>query len=356
MERKDSASVCQLLVKVFPNSGISLPEWKETLNWMYFSPAIKDSIPRALVIADQHSIVGHIGLTLSEFTDGERSFKVVQTGNWAVDPDRKAGLLSLRLMLEATSFGDVAIIIGGSPDTQRIVPKIGFKKQLEIDRYIKVMKPHRFLRMARSNKQLVRNVGKLMIFLVGSPLGLLQDLPQNGRRTLKASYEMLETNGLVLDAGRYLTSEASNGSRPTRKVMRNALSSEFLNWYKQCPRGVVHVLRCFREGAVLGHATVMLKFRKGNCYANILNVDTNSDDESAWLTVLDVVEDFLREKEVTHVNALGTYAPWRRALRCKGYCKLKTMPFWLRDKSHKLADVKEWHLTAIEGDLGYLFE
>ncbi|MBI3951572.1 MAG: GNAT family N-acetyltransferase [Acidobacteria bacterium] len=350
MERADIADVCQLLTKVFGDNSSLFPYWEQTLEWLYFSPEITDQVPRGLVIADEHSIVGHIGLTLSEFTDGEQSFTVVQPENWAVDPDHKAGLLSLRLMMQAASVGDVAIIIGGTQDTQRIVAKIGFEKQSGVDRYLKVMRPWAFLWMVRSRKQLARNAGKLIMFLATSLLRFLQN-----RRPSQTKYRMQEMTGQLLDPNSALALGDSTAS-PGRTVLRNTLKGAFLNWYRQCPRGSVRVLGFFHEGAWVGQAALIIGSRKGNCYATILNVDASTEDESVWINILGGVEDFLRKQGITHINALGSYEPWRRALQQQGYCKLKNMPFWLRDKSHKLTGRHEWHLTAIEGDLGYLVE
>lgn len=356
MEKKDVADVSHLLAKVFRESGLSQPEWQETIDWLYFSPEIKDGVPRAFVVANEQSIVGHVGLTLSTCTHGDQSFKVVQPSNWVMDPDQKAGLLALRLILDATSLGDAAIVIGGSPDTRRIIPKIGFKKQQELGRYIKVMRPGRFLWMARTGEQFVRNTAKLSVFLASSLLHNFTRPTNAGRQVSTLRYQMLETNGQAVNPHHALASDAEVGSQEKRSVLRNSLNAEFLNWYKQCPRGRVHVLRFFRDGVIMGQAAVIIKSRKGNCYANVLNVDARTDDAAAWIQLLDGVEDFLRDKNVTHVNAIGAYEPWCRALKSRGYCRLKRMPFWLRDKSRRLADVNQWHITAIEGDLGFLFE
>lgn len=330
MQRTDLLAVSRLLERVFGEKSPLSPNWLETLEWLYFSPEIKDRVPRALVIADGQTVVGHVGLTLSEFTDGDRSFTVVQTGNWAVDPNYKTGLLSLRLLVEAASLGDVAVVIDGSPQAQRIIPHIGYQKHQHIARYIKIVKPWSFLGMSRSGEQWLRNVGKLIVFVVGWLSGWL-------RRWIRSA-------------------EPIGQPHSPRKVLRNSLRPEFVNWYKQCPRGQVHVLRCSRDGVLLGQAVLLLQWRKGNCYANILHVDVATEDDSAWIAILDAIEEFLKGKQVTHINAIGTYEPWCRALRDKGYGRLKTMIFWLRDKSGRVADVSEWHLTAIEGDLGYLLE
>ncbi len=324
MERDDVAAVCGLIDKVFGNRNPLRPNGQEVLEWMYFSGAIKDRIPRAFVIADEHSVVGHIGLTLSELSDGDQSLSVVQTANWVVDPDHKLGLLSLRLMQEALSQGEAAIIIGGTEDTHRVIPKLGFKKRLDVERYIKVIKPAQYLAMSRSGLGLARNAGKLMMFLANSPLSLFR-------------------GGAI--------------SASPRRVLRNALNADFLNWYEQCPQGIVHTLKLHDEGTTpLGQATVLIQSGKGNCYANLLNVDAETNAPSVWSDIVRAAERFLRDKGVTHINTLATFEPLRQALKEQGYCRVNRLPLWVRDKDKRLNGVEAWHLTAIEGDLGYLLE
>ena len=351
MERDDVAAVCRLLDQAFGNRNPIYPNWREVIEWLYFSPAIKDQTPRAFVIADEHSVVGHIGLTLSEFTDGNQSLSVVQTANWVVDPDHKVGLLSLRLMQEALSQGEVAIIIGGTESTHRVIAKIGFKKLLDVDRYIKVIKPAQYLAISRSGEGLLRNIGKLMMFLANSPPSHLRI----GGRNKPALYRMIESNGYdqIDSAGRHYVVTSPS----PRRVLRNTLNADFLNWYKQFPQGIMRTLKFRDEGTTLiGHATVLIQSRKGKRYANLLNMDASTDDPSAWSNILDATEWFLRDKGVTHINLLATFEPLRRALREKGYCKVNRLPVWIRDKNNKLGDVDAWHITTIEGDLGYLLE
>jgi hypothetical protein len=263
-------------------------------------------------------------LTLSELTDGDQSLSVVQTANWVVDPDHKVGMLSLRLMQTALSQGETAIIIGGTKYTHRVISKIGFKKLLDVERYIKVIKPAQYLAMSRSGRGLLRNAGKLMIFLVNSPLSLFR--------------------GNAISAS-------------PRRVLRNALNADFLNWYEQCPQGIVHTLKLHDEGTTLiGQATVLIQSRKGNCYAMLLNVDAETNSPSVWSDIVRAAERFLKDKGVTHINTLATFEPFRQALKENGYCRLNHLPLWVRDKNNRLSGVEEWHVTAIEGDLGYLFE
>jgi predicted N-acetyltransferase YhbS len=351
MNRDDLTAVSHLMDMVFGAGSPLYPNWQEVLEWMYFSSEIKDQIPRAFVIADEHSVIGHIGLTLSEFTNGDQSFSVVQTANWVVAPGQKVGLLSLRLMQEAISLGEAAIILGGAEDTHRLIPKLGFKKRLDVDRYVKVIKPAQFLSMSRSGKKLVRNAGKLAMFLANSPLSIFRVSGESQR----VVYHPTEGHG------HYLIDCPDPGADaifpPPRRVLRNTLNADFLNWYQQFPQGKVHVLKFYGEGqAPAGQATVLIQSRKGNCYANLVNVDTGMDDPSAWSDILRGAEQFLRDKGVTHINTVATFEPLLQALKENGYCRVNRLPLWVRDKNNRLSGVEAWHITAIEGDLGYLFE
>jgi hypothetical protein len=352
MEREDIAAVGQLLDKAFGVRNPIYSKWSRLIDWMYFSSAIKDQIPRAFVIADKNSIIGHIGLTLSEFTYGEQSFRIVHTGNWAIDPDHKAGMLSLRLIMKASSLGDAAIIIGGTDDAQHIFPKVGFKKQLNMDRFIKVIRPMEYihLSMSHSHRQLVRNIGKMTMSLINSPLSPFM---VKGKRP-RSVYQMKESNGQ--DAPNVPGSDLDAVS-PPRRVLRNKLNADYMNWYRQCPQEEVHILKFYSgDKKLVGQVTTGILSRSGCRYANLVNVDTFVDDPSAWSDILDGTERFLRDKGVSHINTLATYEPFCTALREKGYCRVNRLPLWVYDKDNNLAGIEAWHITFIEGDLSFAFE
>ena len=350
MERTDVAAVGALLRKVYGERSALYANWDEILEWMYFSPAIADPAPRALVIADQTSVVGHIGWTVSEFTDGEQRFSVVQTENWAVDPACRVGLLALRLMQQAMPDRESAIVIGGSEYTQRIVPKLGFQRRGDVDRYLKVLKPFQYLFTSRSGERLARNFGKLMVCMAHS-LPRLEKV--NGKGSPAAP--RAGTNGCHHGCHSNLRPGETWAARPG--VLRNTVDDGFLNWYQRCPEGRVHVLNFYREGrTILGRAAMLIREGRGKRYANLLNVDAPVDDPTAWGQILNSVESFLIGKGVTHINTLASFEPWRQALRAAGYSRVSRFPFWVRDKGNRWAGASAWHLTLIEGDLGYLLE
>lgn len=341
MEPADLVAVSRLMVKVFPQSH-SPTEWARIMEWMYFSPSLVNGGPRALVIADAHSIIGHVGCTVSPFTDGRRWLRVVNPANWVVDPDCKAGLLAVRLMLEIGAAGDVVMVIGGSEQTQRIIPKLGYKERFRVERYIKVLKPWRLLGSSPTSQAMAHNAIKVGMYWTGQA----HAMGRNGHRRSTPAYQWREMS----------EQEAPDPTGSSTEVMRNALDPQFLAWFKQCPEGKVHLLGLYDGRRLIGHISVLIVTRGSRCWANLLGADTWTEDQAAWSGLLNAAEEFLQGQQVTHINAVGCYATWCEALRRHGYTRLKSNPVRLRSKPGQLTTVTEWHVTAIEGDLGYLME
>lgn len=341
MQPADLDAVSRLMVRVFPQSH-SPAQWAKIMEWMYFSPSLADGRPRALVIADAHSIVGHIGCTVSPFTDGRRYLRVVNPANWVVDPECKAGLLAVRLMLEIGAAGDLVMVIGGGEQTQRIIPKLGYKEWFRVERYIKVLKPWRLLGSAPSGRAMAHNAVKLGLYWTGR----VQAMARNGHGRSTPVYQWREMD----------KPKAPEPIESSTNVMRNALDPQFLAWFKQCPEGSVHVLGLYDGQQLIGHVSVLIMARGSRRWANLLGAETWIEAPSVWSSLLNATEEFLQGQQVTHINAVGCYAPWCEALRRHGYTRLKSNPVRLRSKPGQLKDVAAWHVTAIEGDLGYLME
>ncbi len=344
MRPEDLGAVCQLLARKWGGGDAAgLKLWHETLEWLYFSPKVPDPAPRAFVIADDRTVAGHVGLTISELRCADLTVRVVHTLNWIVDPDLKVGLLALRLMTTAMAVGDVAMVIGGGSATHRTVPALGFKHMFDIDRRIKILAPVGFLGLATTVEELARRIARVAVYTGRRCLGALTNgVGRRPNRTL--GYELVET------ASKLETSQSGSAA-----VLRNTVSPAFLNWYRQCPKGQVFLLRCLDDGVTVGHATVLVQSRGRSSSATIVHADVVTQGQDAWEAVLGGVEQFLRRQELTHVIAIGAYGPWKHALEAGGYYKVRnSIPLRLYDPQGKLAGVREWHITAIEGDLAYL--
>jgi hypothetical protein len=139
-------------------------------------------------------------------------------------------------------------------------------------------------------------------------------------------------------------------------VLRNTMTPAFMSWYRRYPGGRVDLLRCVRGENVRGYAVTLTRSRRDGDFATIVHVDVCGEEPGTWRDVLVATEAFLRRNRVTHIHAVSSYRPLRLALHSCGYHRVRSIPVRLRDRLRKLAAVREWHVTALEGDLAYLFE
>ncbi|GEM_PF-3886472 len=342
MKPTDLEAVTHLLGRVFPEASLSPVQWRKTLNWLYFTLRPGTLPSRALVIERKGEVIGHIGFTLSECVRGHRSFEVVHPVNWALAPETTIGLPALQLMLRVLTFGEVAVVIDGSRDTQRILPRLGFSRRVDVTRYIKIVRPGAFLKSTVIGHRKTAHLGKWGVFLIA------RTRERMGMFTVGTS-RMTESGSI---SARTLNGNRSCPDDP----FRARLTPSLLQWYQQCPHGDVHVVPCFTHHTVIGESVLLIKSSGRNRYATILAVQAFRPDVQAWIDTLDAAERFLQQRQITHINAIGTYPPWCRALEARGYVRLRMMPFWLRDRTGELAGVHQWHVMPIQGDVGYLFE
>ena len=345
MEPGDTAELCQLRLALLPQrAGRAREDTQALFDWLYFSPHLSQDAPRAFVAVDGSSIIGHIGFTMSEWRLGHDRVNVVQPVNWVLDPTYR-GLLGLSLIMKVLSGAGVAVTVGGTPIAQRMLPKLGFAERLDVGSYVKVLAPLRFLGTSRTGHQLAKNSAKVAHKLGTDLCRSFRRLGNGARRC-----QLVEVD----DPSTRASDAKLPGTSQAPAVLRNSLAPQFLKWYQACPVGQVRVLQCLVQGQMIGTAVVMLRTTGGTGHASLLTLDTVIDDETVWVDLVEAIEEFAREQGAAYINALATYTPLRRALKHRGYRLLEPMPLWLRDRSHALADVGAWHITAIEGDNGYL--
>ena len=230
IEHRDLTGVSLLLVNTFSHQRLTVSEWEETLEWLYLSLDSELASPRGFVLTREATIVGHIGLTRSVFTDGATEIDVAHPVNWVVDRAQNTGLWAVRLMKEVNEAGAVTIVLGGTEDTQKVLPHRDFNRGRDIGRYIKVLRPWHFVASGHMQDNLARSAGKAgaSILWRASSLGRPGSRGETDRAMSWHERDRL-AEPLTGD-------DAPLASDTTRRVLRNTLSPDFLNWYWTCVR------------------------------------------------------------------------------------------------------------------------
>ena len=146
----------------------------EVLAWKYFSQHPDWSSPRSYVVKNNQAIVAHAGIWPLTMRAGSKEFSVIHLIDWAASRSHPgAGILLLR---KFSTMGDLLLTIGGSSDTQTILPRLGYRLCGELKLQAKLVKPLR--QLARDHKlhwktplRLARNAVWSLSPLPKPPLG-----------------------------------------------------------------------------------------------------------------------------------------------------------------------------------------
>jgi hypothetical protein len=170
----EQTAVAELLESTFPASNEVNSFLPEVLRWKYFSPHPDWNAPRSYVVKQDQGIVGHGGIWPLRFAGKNAEYSVIHLIDWAARRSASgAGVLLLRKLADLT---DLLLTIGGSDETQRILPKLGYQQSGELKLQVKVVRPWLQFRTAsepgwKAPARLLRNAVWSMASLPPAPAG-----------------------------------------------------------------------------------------------------------------------------------------------------------------------------------------
>jgi hypothetical protein len=135
----EQPAIAEFLRTTF-HAGPALSSFRpEVLNWKYFSDHPDWDGTRSYVVKRDDRIVAHGGVWPLHFVKVATELKGIHLIDWAASRSATgAGVLLLRRLADMT---DVLLTIGGSPDTQAILPKIGYRQVGELKLHARVLRP-----------------------------------------------------------------------------------------------------------------------------------------------------------------------------------------------------------------------
>ncbi|MGA9041775.1 MAG: hypothetical protein WB421_14680 [Terriglobales bacterium] len=135
----EQTALAELLQSTFPASHEVNSFLPEVLRWKYFSPHPDWTGPRSYVVKKDESIVGHGGIWPLRFAGANAELSVIHLIDWAASRSATgAGVLLLR---KIAGLADLLLTVGGSEETRRILPKLGYQHSGEVKLQVKVVRP-----------------------------------------------------------------------------------------------------------------------------------------------------------------------------------------------------------------------
>ena len=135
----EQTALAELLQSTFPASGEVNSFVPDVLRWKYFSPHPDWSGPRSYVVKKDGGIVGHGGIWPLRLAKGNIQLSAIHLIDWAAR--RSASGVGVLLLRKLADLADLLLTIGGSDDTQRILPRLGYQQAGELKMQAKVVRP-----------------------------------------------------------------------------------------------------------------------------------------------------------------------------------------------------------------------
>ncbi|HTF44725.1 MAG TPA: hypothetical protein VK641_12535, partial [Terriglobales bacterium] len=135
----EQPALAQLLQSTFPTSSEVNSFVPDVLRWKYFSPHPEWSGPRSYIVKKDELIAGHGGIWPVHLAGREAPLNVIHLIDWAAR--RSATGVGVLLLRKLAGFSDLLLTIGGSDETQTILPRLGYQQSGELKMQVKVIRP-----------------------------------------------------------------------------------------------------------------------------------------------------------------------------------------------------------------------
>jgi hypothetical protein len=322
--RDDVPELLKFLTGAFGLRGDAPFVARDLIEWKYFAPRPYWDGPRSYLLKQDGKLAAHGCAHPAAFVTPRGTVTSTRVIDWAAGAGVPgAGVLLFR---KFAALADTLFAVGGSPETQSILPKIGFRRVGELSLYALPVRPLRqFLRRpqkdARAAARLVRNLAWRRIPRVGE--------------AQRFSAVPVERFISLLEPG------------PAAEFTPARRSPELLNYMQACP-GAVFRGFVIREG--LNERGHFMLSRVGG-QTRIVDIRIEVDWKAAFALA---VREAARDPETCEIAAAASTDRLREAILANGLRPRGAEPVFLYDPKRLLADAAPLSVQLLDGDECYL--
>jgi hypothetical protein len=328
-QSRDLPDVSRFLLRTYQADASSNLADIALLEWKYLSPRAGWAGSRGFVLDKAGRIAAHGGVCPAYFQ--LRSGDTVSTltiTDWAADrafPGAGVALFS-RLM----KMADTAFVIGGSPATRCILPRIRFQQVGEASSFARWIRPWREFRTRQVTSRSVLRLahGLAHALTQNAPVHQFQVKPV---LRFDASLEPLFGSGII-------------SATSIRRTVDD------LNYLLQCPAALVKGYYLLDGASLRGYCIL----GRVSWEARLLDIFVNSAKLEDWRCAYAAATSVAaNDPVVCRIRALATAPLHREALRQNGYWKQLEEPIMIHDPRRLLLDAFPANFQLFDGDAGY---
>ena len=325
----DRAALVAFLLDAFQLPAHAPFVSSDLLRWKYDEPRPDWSGPRSYVMKDGARIVAHACLCPVTFETAAGAATSNHLIDWAGARDAPgSGMLLLRKL---AAFSETLLAEGGSPQTQQMLPKLGYTRHGDLLSYVRVIRPWLQFRTdpaRRGWKAPLRLARSAIWSLASTPA-----VPAAWAVTPVTQFDVLP----AIDAGASFVA-------PRR-------SPELLNYMLRCPRAHFSAGLLSRGGVPSGWFVLSRVGGQGR----IADISVNSQLPEDWQAAYALAtREAAAAPEVCEVAAQASFPLAAEALERNGFHLRNREPIFLFDPRKKLTGAAPLGIQMIDWDAAYL--
>jgi hypothetical protein len=299
------------------------------LRWKYYDAGPPWEGSRSYVLRKEDDMVAHASVWPIRLTTPSGASTVMRALDWAsAVAVPGAGVM---LMRKLEGMAAPVFAVGGSEDTLRVLPKIGFQQKTSFTLYARVLRPWRQSRTR--------------------PAGGRKAIPRLLRNAAWSRSPLAAVGGWASQpappsAGVLSALDAQPADPPESRH-----SVEFLEFMLRCPAAQVRHFLLLNQGRPQGFF-MLARVGGQTRLADLRILGQQPEDWSAAYSV--ATRTALQDAEACELVAVAPVPLVARALEANGFRRRGSLPVLVRDPQGLLAGVEHIHLSMLDDDSAFL--
>jgi hypothetical protein len=324
----DGSGIVALLAEAGLASGNAR---SEHLHWKYWQQRRDWDGARSFVLVDGTAIIAHGGLIPGALLFGPERLQVVHMIDWAARPDAVgAGVFLMKRIGQLT---DGLLSIGGSPQTQKLLPQLGFRAYGSVTGYVRTLRPLRILGQSPTTGRVVPRLARSAVWSLTAPAADL-----NGWEVQRLGLEQLQRLAPLFPL-------------PRDDVAVLERSEDLLRYALTCPIVPIHLYSVEREHRVRGYfllAVTAGQVRLADCWMS-------SDSAEDWCALVRcAVHQAIKYDTAAEVVIWSSDALFSRCLEDCGFHARVQHPILLTLKGKRPLATACLRVQMLDADAPYL--
>lgn len=142
--RPSTAADTQSILELFAEAGMHPNTGSQDLQWKYWQPRADWPAPRSFILTDGSATIAHAAVVPGTCAYAAERISMIHLIDWVARPGAVGA--GVALMKRIAQQVQALLAIGGSAQTQQILPRIGFRAQNRVRGYVRTLHPLRLLR------------------------------------------------------------------------------------------------------------------------------------------------------------------------------------------------------------------